>query len=150
MRTLVPSSAHAKVYGDLERRMKVQERRAWQLAAQRTLVFTIDGLGSTITVGVKGDVAVDFNCQIAGWRLLADQVGDLVVDVWKTDYFGFPGSVVNTIAAADLPTLSSDDKAIDTALPGWTTKVSAGDIFRFNVDSVSAVTRATLTLALQT
>lgn len=115
---------------------------------KRTLIIVIDGLGAEILPGIAGDAAVHFDCEIAGWRLLADQAGDIVVDVWKTAYAGFPPTVADSITAADLPTLSGVDHDEDTTLTGWTTDVDPGDVFRFNVDSCSGITRATLTLAL--
>lgn len=116
--------------------------------ARRFLVVVFDGFGSELTTGIKGEVAIHFDCEIVGWRLLADQSGDIVVDVWKSDYASYPPTIADTITAADLPTLSGSDKADDTTLTGWTTDVADGDTFKFNIDSVSTVTRVTLTLAL--
>lgn len=114
----------------------------------RFLPVVFDGLGSELTTGVKGDVAVHFDAEIVRWRLLADQAGDLQVDVWKTDYAGFPPTVADTITGSDQPILTGVDKAESTALTGWTVLVAAGDTLRFNIDSVSTVTRVTLLLTL--
>jgi hypothetical protein len=114
----------------------------------RFLVVVFDGAGAELTAGIKGEVAVHFDAIITGWRLLADQVGDIVVDIWKTDYASYPPLVADSITAADQPTLSADDKADDTSLTGWTTDVADGDTFKFNIDSAATVTRVTLTLAL--
>jgi len=56
-----------------------------------------------------------------------------VVDVWKVNA-GYP-TVSNTITASDLPALSSATNNVDTTLSGWTTSVSVGDVFIFNVQS---------------
>jgi hypothetical protein len=114
----------------------------------RTQQVVIDGIGSEITPGVKGEIAIHFDCQITGWSLLADQAGDIVIDIWKTDYAGYPPTIADTITAGDQPTLSGADKAEDATLSGWTVDVNAGDTFRFNVDSVSTVTRVVLNLKL--
>lgn len=114
----------------------------------RVLPVVFDGIGSVLTTGVKGDVAVHFDAEIIRWRLLADQVGDLVVDIWKTDYAGFPPTVADTITAAAQPTLTAADKAEDTTLTGWTVLLAAGDTLRFNIDSAGTVTRVTLLLTL--
>ena len=119
-------------------------------AAQRaTLNFVIDGGGSAITTGVKGDVVVDFAGVIESATLLADQSGSIVIDIWKDVYASFPPTVADTITASAKPTLSSADHSQDTTLTGWTTAISAGDVLRFNVDSASTVTRVTLALKLR-
>jgi hypothetical protein len=115
----------------------------------RTLLIMIDGLGAPIQPGIAGEAAIHFDCEILAWRLLADQVGDLVVDVWKTDFASYPPTIADTITAADQPTLTTEDHAEDTTLTGWTTTIAAGDTFRINVDSATVITRALLTLWLQ-
>lgn len=114
-----------------------------------TLNFIIDGGGSAITTGIKGDLVVDFPCTIVGHTLLADQSGSIVIDVWKDTYANFPPVVGDTITASAKPTLSTATKAQDTTLTGWTTSITAGDILRFNVDSVTTVTRVTLALKVK-
>jgi len=74
--------------------------------------------------------------------------GDIVVDIWKDSYADFPPVDADSITASTPPTLSSADKSQDTTLTGWTTALSAGDVLRFNVDSVATITQATLYLAL--
>ena len=48
-----------------------------------------------------------------------------------------PPTVADTITASAKPTLSSATKSEDTTLTGWTTAVTAGDVFGFMVDSAS-------------
>jgi hypothetical protein len=111
-----------------------------------TLTFIIDGGGSAITTGQKGHLELPFACTITGWTLLADQSGSIVIDVWKDTYANFPPTVADTIAGSEKPTLSSAQKNQDLTLTTWTTSVAAGDILAFNVDSVSTVTRVTLSI----
>lgn len=118
------------------------------LAPYRTLLAVIDGFGSEIAPGVAGDATVHFHCQIARWRILADQPGDIVIDIWKANYASFPPTVTESITAAALPTLSGTDKDESTVLTDWDTDVIAGDTFRFNVDSATDVTRVVLSLHL--
>jgi hypothetical protein len=108
--------------------------------------FIVDGGGSAITTGVKGDVEVPFACTINAATLLLDQVGSIVFDIWKTNYAGFPPTVANTITASAKPTVAAAQKSQDTTLIGWTTSINAGDTLRFNVDSVATTRRATLSL----
>lgn len=127
-------------------RVRNLERR---INAEKFIPVVFDGLGSELVPGIWGDVPVHFDGIILRWRLIALELGDLQVDIWKTDYTDFPGSVADTITGSDVPSLSSSQKDESTALTGWTTNVNAGDVLRFNIDSVSAITKATLTLTLQ-
>lgn len=108
--------------------------------------ITIDGAGSAITTGIKGDVYVPFDCTIQSAVLLADQTGSVVIDVWADSYANFPPTDADSITASALPTLSSAAKSEDTTLTGWTTIISAGTTLRFNVDSANTITRVTLML----
>jgi hypothetical protein len=111
-----------------------------------TVTFVIDGGGSAIATGIKGDLEIPFACTINQATLLADQSGSIVVDIWKDTYANFPPTVADTITASAKPTISSATKAQDATLTGWTTAVSAGNILRFNVDSCATIKRATLSL----
>lgn len=110
----------------------------------RSFGFTVDGGGAAITTGVKGYIEIPYACTITGWTLLADQVGSIVIDVWKDTYANYPPTVADTIAGTEKPTLASVIKNQDLTLTTWTTAVTAGDILGFNVDSASTVTRAHL------
>jgi hypothetical protein len=106
----------------------------------------IDGLGSTITTGIKGDFEVPFNCTITAARLFADQSGSIVVNIWKDTYANYPPVVGDKITASAPPTITAALTSQDTTLTGWTTTCTAGDVLRFNVDSVTSITRVTLAL----
>ena len=112
------------------------------------LGIVIDGGGSAITTGVKGDLYCTFACTITAVTMLADQSGSIVVDIWKDTYANYPPTVADTITASAKPTISTATKSQDTTLTGWTTSVSAGDTLRFNVDSATTVQRVTLTLTV--
>lgn len=108
--------------------------------------FVIEGGGSVITTGVKGDLEIPFACTITRATLLGDQSGSIVVDIWKDTYANFPPTGADSITASAKPTISSAAKSQDSTLTGWTTSISAGDILRFNVDSITTIQRATLSL----
>lgn len=110
--------------------------------------FVVDGGGSAITTGVKGDIEIPFAATITAVRLFADQAGDIVLDLWLDSYANFPPTVADTITASAKPTLSAAAKSEDATLTGWTTSVTAGDVLRVNVDSAATVTRVTLSLTL--
>lgn len=108
--------------------------------------IVIDGGGSAITTGIKGDLYVPVGCTITQVTMLADQSGSIVVDIWKDTYANYPPTIADTITAAALPTISTAVKSQNSTLTGWTTSVSAGDTLRFNVNSVTSITRLTLSL----
>ena len=110
--------------------------------------LTIDGGGVVITTGVKFDFEVPFACNLIGWTLLADVSGSIVIDVWKDSYANFPPTVADSISTSK-PTLSSAQKAQDNTITDWSEALAAGDILRFNVDSVATIKRATLVLKYQ-
>lgn len=114
----------------------------------RQIGITIDGSGSVITTGIKGYKSFPVAGTITGVRMLADQSGSVVIDIWKDTYANYPPTVADTITAAAKPTITTAIKSEDTTLTGWTTAVNAGDVFGFNVDSVTTITRITLELTI--
>lgn len=109
--------------------------------------FIIDGGGSAITTGVKGDIKLpEYAGTITKWTLLADQSGSITVDLWKDTYANYPPVVGDSITASAKPAISADTKAQSSTLTGWTTSFAAGDIIRVNVDSATTSTRVTLVL----
>lgn len=114
-----------------------------------TLSFIIDGGGSAITTGVKGDLEIPFACTITQVTTLADQSGSIVVDIWKDAYANYPPTVADTITASAKPTLSTATKAQDATLTGWTTAIAAGDTLRFNVDSITTCQRVLISLKVK-
>jgi hypothetical protein len=113
-----------------------------------TINVTIDGGGSVISTGVKGDIQVDFACTIISATLLADQSGSIVVNIWKDTYANFAPDVTDKITSSTPPTISSATKSTDSTLSSWTTSIAAGDVLRFNVDSATTIQRVTLALKI--
>ena len=112
------------------------------------LRYTLFQNGAVLTTGIKGDLSVPYSATIASVTLLADQSGSIVVDIWKDSYANYPPTVADTITAAAKPTISATTKYTDSTLTGWTTALTAGDTLRFNIDSVSTVTRVEITLGV--
>lgn len=108
--------------------------------------FIIDGGGAVITVGQKGHIEVAFPTTITGWTIVADQAGDIVVDIWKDSYANFPPTVADTITGTEKPTLVAVQMNQDLSLTTWTTGLAVGDILAFNVDSAATVTRVAICL----
>jgi len=111
-----------------------------------TITFIIDGGGSEITTGEKGHLEIPFACTINRITMLADQSGSIVVDIWKDTYANFPPTDADSITASAPPTISAAQKSQDSTLTDWTTAIAAGDILAFNVDSVTTITRVTISL----
>jgi len=101
------------------------------------------------SAGSQFDVQIPFDCVIVSCRMLADQTGSVVVDIWKDSYANFPPTDADSITASAVPTISSGIKSEDTSLTGWTTSITSGDILRFNVDSITSITRLCLTLTVR-
>lgn len=113
---------------------------------QNTASFgvNIDGGGAIISTGIVADVIIPYDMVITSWTIIADQVGSIVIDIWKDTYANYPSVVGDSITGSAKPTITSTIKNQSSTLTGWTTTVSAGDIARFNVDSVSTITRINL------
>jgi len=109
------------------------------------IVVNIDGGGSAITTGIKGDLYIPFSIQLIWVTMLADQSGSIVVDVWSDSYDNFPPTDADSITASDPPTISTATKSQDTNLSTWTVAVPGGNTLRFNVDSVTTITRLAMT-----
>jgi hypothetical protein len=113
-----------------------------------TISFIIDGGGSAITTGIKGDLIIDFSCTINSWTLLADQSGAIKIDVWRDVYGSYPPTDADSLTNAHEPEIAASGvSAQDTNLADWTsTAIVAGDVLRFNVDSCATITRCLLSL----
>ena len=114
----------------------------------RTVSAQFGGPGGSISASDTVWVRVPYTGTITKVSLLADATGSIVIDVWKDTYANYPPTVADTIAAAAKPTLSSANKSEDSTLTGWTTAVTAGDVLKFNVDSVSGLTQVALLLEI--
>lgn len=113
------------------------------------IIFEKDGNGNVLTTGILGDSQMPFACTITGVTMLADQTGSAVVDIWKDTYTNYPPADADSITSAAPVTIAAGTKAVDTTLTGWTTAIAAGDTLRFNLDSVSAITRLTVILRVK-
>jgi len=113
-------------------------------------LFIIDGGGTAITTGIKGDIGpFNFACEIKVVSLLADQEGSIVIDLWKDSYNNYPPTDEDSITAAAPPTISSSNKSQDSTLTDWTKTLASGEILRVNVDSCATIERVTLAISVQ-
>jgi hypothetical protein len=112
----------------------------------KDITLVRDNANVVLPTGAIGEIKVDFDCTIVGVYVLADQVGSCVIDVWKDTFANYPPTIADTICASAKPTIVSDAKYSDTTLTGWTKTISAGDVLKINLDSVSTITRITVQL----
>jgi hypothetical protein len=98
----------------------------------------------TVTVGAQMDVLVPFGCIISRFTMMANAVGSVVVDVWKDTFANFPPTAADTVVGVSKPTITLANKMQDSTLTGWNTAILAGDILRFNIDSVTTITRLSI------
>lgn len=99
-----------------------------------------------IQVGQKVRVRAPFDFNITRVSILADDVGDLELDIWKDTHANAPPTVADSIVASAPPALTNDQVYEDDTLTGWLTQVSVGDWLIVNVNSVTTVTEATLSI----
>jgi hypothetical protein len=114
----------------------------------RSFGVVFDGGGSVLTTGLQADVVIPYAMTITGWTMLGDVGGTASVDIWSAPYATYPPTIANTIigATGTKPNLAGSIKGQSTTLTNWTTGVTAGDIIRFNLDSVTTQTRISLTI----
>ena len=116
------------------------------------LEWTIDGGGSTVSSRIWGTLTVPFDAQITGASMQADQIGSVIVDIWKCTFAQYDPPTTptasNSITGGSPPTISSASK-VEASIAAWTTTLAEGDILTFYVPSVATnITRVTLTLSL--
>lgn len=117
-----------------------------------TFGISLDGGGGGITTGQKGYVVVPYACTIVGWSLQADQPGSISIEIDKKAA-AIPAVTSDSIVAAAPATLNNAQLRIATCsgtdCTGWSRTVAANDVFGFNVNSASSLTRATFVINCQ-
>lgn len=119
-----------------------------------TIEYVMDGVGTTLTTGVKGYLSVPFNCTITSAFMMGDRLGSVVVDVWKCTQGQFNAGITaptsaNSITALAPPTISSTTQYYSQALVGWTSSLGQNDVLAYNIVSVTSMQRVTLSLLCQ-
>lgn len=125
-------------------------RRAYRVVASsegsflttKTIVIVLGG--SSLDTGEAFSIRIPYACTISKVTMLADQSGSVVVDIWKDVYANYPPDNADSITASAPPTITSDTDSEDTTLTGWTISILAGDVLKFNVDSVDTISQVTL------
>lgn len=109
--------------------------------------FIVGNGSDVVTTGVKVVLRVEFACEITRWTMLAKESGSMVIDINRyTSLANYDSGTKASITGTDIPTLSSDKGNDSVALTGWTVILNAGDILEAEIDSVTTITRNTLSL----
>lgn len=119
-----------------------------------SIQYVIDGGGTVLSTGLKGFIEVPFACTILEARLFSDQLGSVVVDIFKCTYAQFDSGVTHPLSGdkitASTPlTISSTYKTSDETLTGWTTSIAAESVLGFNINSATTIQRVTVVLKVQ-
>ena len=104
-----------------------------------------DTTGSALTSGPIVYFTVPCACTISAFNITVD-AGTVTFDVWKIATGTAIPTVTNTITAAALPALSTGTALHSTTLTGWTTTVTANDIFGIQLKTVATAKYAQVDL----
>jgi hypothetical protein len=141
------SSTHgllAKLGSDGQRLKVASGAQSW-IDEYYTIPFVVGDGTNVVSTGVAGSVISDVAGTITAITVLSidSTSGDIVFDIWQTDYSGAPPTVTDTIidtgGGGVKPTLSGATKTQDTTLAHYTTTIAAGDVITVNVDSAATV-----------
>lgn len=102
--------------------------------------FVIDGGGSTITTGVKFDILFESSMEITDIYVMGDQSGSIDIRLWVDDFASYP-----PVSGDNIYTLTTTTQ-ISRHVSGLSLSVSAGDVMRINVQSVTSYQRASVAL----
>lgn len=111
-----------------------------------TITATFNGGGAAISAGANCWCRVPVALTITKVTLLADQTGDIVIDIWVDSYANFPPTDDDSITASAPPEISGGVKSEDSTLTGWDTSVAAGAVVWVNVDSCVDIEKCVLVL----
>ncbi len=111
------------------------------------LHMTVGGYGTVLPTGVCGDMQAPVDGTIVAAALMLDQSGSVAVSVWRDSYANYPPTIADVVSSAFSVTTSVG--LLDQTLSGWTTTIAAGDCLRFNIDSVTTITRMTIALRIK-
>lgn len=115
------------------------------LAPAASIGQIIDGAGSVVTTGQRGQIYIPFPMTITNWWVMADQSGSVTIDVLRANN-AVPSSSI--VGAGTKPNLSSSQ--FTTSAPSsWTsTTLAANDFIAFSITgSPSSVTRVSIYLS---
>lgn len=105
-----------------------------------------DYTNAPMFAGIKGYAEVPMALTINSWKIMVNQAGFLIVDLWKVPFAGFPPIAANSITGSAPPSVLGTQSNSSSILTGWTTTLNKGDILALNVNSNFDCQQATLSL----
>lgn len=112
-----------------------------------TINVIIDGGGSTVATGMKGDVTLPFAMYIDRWRLLAKETGSILVGLWRNSYANYPPTSADAMHIGETgPNIVAGIKNTATTANWMGATGASQDIVRVDVESSSSITMASLSL----
>lgn len=118
------------------------------------VIAIFDGGAATLTTTTFVDIPIDFKGTIADAELYITTPGAtsdwaLTVDVWKDHSTDFPPTSDDYITgSAKLIASTATGQFANITISSWTTALTAGDVLRFAVESVTTVKKATAKLTV--
>jgi hypothetical protein len=91
---------------------------------------------SALTTGLTAYGNVPFACTISAWTISLSPADTATVDVWKVATGSAVPTVSNTITASAVPAITTGTSVHSSTLTGWTTSVSANDLFAVNIKAI--------------
>jgi hypothetical protein len=115
-----------------------------------TIPFHINGGLVVPSTGYKGAIGpIPFAHTIVGAFAIGDHAsGDIVVDVWRDIYSGYPIDNSDSITASAPITIVNGSKSADLTLTGWDVDGPADSIYGFNIDSIADFLWVTVSLVV--
>lgn len=113
------------------------------------IVVELHGGFTTIEAGQQVDLPCTFPFEILSWFAVADRTGSITVDVWRGTFDTFPPTNADSITGGSPIAILNDMKAQSSSLTDWDTKISSGDILRFNVDSADEIQRVSIVIRVR-
>lgn len=106
--------------------------------------ISVDGGGGIPLTGLLGVTYIPWSCTATQIILLADDTGNIEFDILKCSYDDYP--TFSTIVGTNKPEIinSKKNKIID--FTNWNYMFNANDILQFDIKSINAITKCTLTI----
>ena len=117
---------------------------------ERVLNFPISGSGAVITTGRKVWAMVPWASTVTAWYITTEESGSIVIDVHSVTFASWAGGGSGTtITGSEIPTVTTSTSGSDEAITTWTDPLVAKSVLIAEVDSVTDITKATLTIVIK-
>lgn len=81
-------------------------------------------------------IPIEFDCQIIGWKIIADEDCSVEFDIFKSNFEDYP--TMSSIVGSNPPVLEDALKSeSEESLTGWTTTILHGDMLKFTITDSS-------------